>query len=136
VPEIDSTQYADSTVHHRKQTAVHFLELVVAGRIEESFMKHVDMLGKHHNPFFPAGFPALQKAMIENHVQYPNKQLIIKNVLGDGDLVAVHSHVVLQPGDKGIAVVHIFRFQRGKIVELWDCGQPLPVDSPNQDGAF
>ena len=120
----------------RKQAAVDFLQLVVAGRIDEAYKNHVDMAGKHHNPFFPEGFPALQKAMIKNHVQFPNKQVEVKNVLGDGDLVAVHSRIALRPGDTGIAAVHLFRFQGEKIVELWDCGQPVPPDSPNKDGAF
>ncbi len=44
--------------------------------------------------------------------------------------------MVLTPGEPGIAVVHLFRFQAGKIVEMWDCGQQLPADSPNTDGAF
>lgn len=113
-----------------------FLQLVVAGRIDEAYQKYVEMQGKHHNPFFPAGFPALKKAMIENHAQFPNKQLTVKNVLGEGDLVAVHSHIVLRQGETGIAVVHLFRFQGGRIVEMWDCGQPVPADSPNEDGMF
>lgn len=123
-------------VRTHKQTAIEFLQLVVAGKIEEAYEKHVDMQGKHHNPFFPAGFPALKKAMLENHVQFPNKQYTLRNVLGDGDLVAVHGHLVLTPKEKEMAVVHLFRFQDDKIVELWDCGQPLPPDSPNTDGAF
>ena len=127
---------AENDIQARKQAAVQFLQLVVAGRIDEAYQKHVDMLGKHHNPFFPAGFPALQKAMIENHVQYPNKQLTIKNVLGDGDLVAIHSHIVLQLGETGIAAVHLFRFRGDKIVEMWDCGQTVPADSPNKDRVF
>jgi predicted SnoaL-like aldol condensation-catalyzing enzyme len=64
----------------------------VAGRIDEAYQKHVDLKGKHNNPYCPAGFPALKKAMIENQVQFPSKQLRVKNVLGNGDLVAVHSH--------------------------------------------
>jgi predicted SnoaL-like aldol condensation-catalyzing enzyme len=119
-----------------KQAAMEFLQLVVAGRIDEAYEKHVDMQGKHHNPYYPAGFLALKKAMIENHVQFPSKQLTVKNVLGDGDLVAVHSHIVLRPGETGVAAVHLFRFQGDKIVEMWDCGQPVPTDSPNKDGVF
>jgi predicted SnoaL-like aldol condensation-catalyzing enzyme len=139
----------ENATHDRKQAAVQFFQLVVAGRIDEAYQKHVDMQGKHHNPFFPAGFPALQKAMIENHGQFPNKRLIVKlvparrsaafrhaGVLGDGDLVAVHSHLVLRAGEEGMTVVHLFRFQGDRIVEMWDCGQPLPTDSPNKDGAF
>jgi predicted SnoaL-like aldol condensation-catalyzing enzyme len=120
----------------RKQAAVEFLQLVAAGRIDDAYQKHVDLQGKHHNPFYPAGFPALKQAMLENHVQFLSKQLTVKNVLGDGDLVAVHSHIVLRPDEPGVAAVHLFRFQSDKIVEMWDCGQPVPADSPNKDGAF
>ncbi len=74
--------------------------------------------------------------MIENHAQFPSKHLSVKNVLGDGDLVAVHSHIVLRPGETGIVAVHLFRFQGDKIVEMWECGQIVPADSPNKDGAF
>ena len=119
-----------------KRSAVDFLQLVVAGRIDEAYRKHVNMQGKHHNPFFPAGFPALQKAMADNHVEMPNKRITVKNVLGDGDLVAVHSHLVLSPGGNEMAVVHMFRFQGDRVIEMWDCGQQLPADSPNKDGAF
>lgn len=108
----------ENAVHHRKDAAVKFLQFVVGGRIDEAYRTYVDLRGKHHNPFFPAGFPALQKAMIENHVQFPSKRLKVKNVLGDGELVAVHSHLVLRPGETGIAVVHLFRFHGDKIVEL------------------
>lgn len=127
---------ADDITQARKQAAVDFLQLVVAGRIDEAYDKHVDMRGKHHNPFFSAGFPALQKAMAENHAQFPNKQFLVKHALGDGELVAVHSHLVPRVGDTGMVVVHLLRFGGDKIVELWDCGQPIPAESPNQDGAF
>jgi len=50
--------------------------------------------------------------------------------------VAVHSHVVPHPGQAGIAVIHLFRFENGKIAELWDVGQAVEPGSPNSDGAF
>ena len=119
-----------------KDAAVSFLQLVVAGRIDEAYSRYVDMQGKHHNPFFAAGFPSLQQAMMENNEQFPDKKITVKNVLGDGDLVAVHSHLVLTPREKEMATVHLFRFKGDKVVELWDCGQPLPADSRNKDVAF
>ncbi len=124
------------TVQVHKQAAVDFLQLVIAGRIDEAYRVHVEMQGKHHNPYFAPGFDALKQAMKENHVQFPNKHIAVKNVLGDGDLVAVHSHIMPSPDDKGIAAVHLFRFQGDRIVELWDCGQPVPSESPNRDGMF
>ena len=125
-----------AVVAANKQAAQHFLELVTTGYIDQAYLQYVASDGKHHNPFFQAGFPALREAMIANEVETPDKQFTVKHVLGDGDLVAVHSHIVLHPGEKGLAVVHLFRFQDDKIVEMWDIGQAVPEDSPNQDGMF
>jgi predicted SnoaL-like aldol condensation-catalyzing enzyme len=94
------------------------------------------MRGKHHNMYYSAEFISLKQGMVENHAQFPNKRLMVKNVLGDGNLVAIHSNIVLKIGEPGIATVHIFRFEEGKIVEMWDIGQAVPIDSPNRVGAF
>ncbi len=125
-----------SSVQTHKESALDFLHLVVAGSIDEAYKNYVNMYGKHHNMFYSADFSSLKQGMIENHAQFPIKRLMVKNVLGDDDLVAVHSNIVMTPGEPGIAVVHIFRFEEGKIVEMWDIGQTVPVDSPNRMGAF
>ena len=119
-----------------KKSAIEFLKLVVSGRIDEGYQKYVEVNGKHQNCYFPAGFAALKKAMIENHKEFPVKQFIVKNVIGDGAMVAVHSHLILKDGDKGMVTVHIVRFEGDKIVEFWDCGQQIPADMPNADGVF
>ncbi len=124
------------TANGKKRLALQFLEMATGGRIDEAYRKLIAPNGKHHNPYYPAGFPALQKGMKENEVQYPDLHLVVKHVIGEGDLVAVHSHVITKPGEPGMAVVHLFRFQGERIVEMWDCGQALPAESPNQDGMF
>ena len=50
----------------QQEAAVQFLQMVVAGKIDEAYQKHVDMHGKHRNLFFKSGFPALRDAMKEN----------------------------------------------------------------------
>ena len=127
---------AEAHTKIRKQIAVQFLELVVAGQIDEAYRKYVDMAGVHHNAYFAAGFPALKKAMQDDQNQHPDKRLDVQNVLGDGELVAVHSHLIITQGQAEMSVVHLFRFAGDKIVEMWDVGQSIPVDSPNKDGAF
>ena len=92
------------------------------------------MNGKHHNMYFPAGFSSLKDAMKENHKQFPNKVFEIKNSISEGSMVAVHSSIYL--GEKQLAVVHIFRFEKGKITEMWDIGQEIPKELPNKDGAI
>jgi predicted SnoaL-like aldol condensation-catalyzing enzyme len=125
----------DSIQAHKEQ-AVDFLQLVVAGRIDEAYENYVNMHGHHHNLYFSGEFSSLKKAMSENLVQIPNKRLMVKNVLGDGDLVAIHSHLITKVGEPGLVTVHIFRFEEGKIVEMWDLSQAIPLDSPNRMGAF
>jgi predicted SnoaL-like aldol condensation-catalyzing enzyme len=119
-----------------KESAVDFLQLVVAGSIDEAYESYVNMHGKHHNMYYSADFTSLKNGMIEDQAQFPSKRLMVKNVLGDGNLVAVHSNLILKPGEPGMAVVHIFRFDKGKIIEMWDVGQTIPLETPNRIGAF
>lgn len=134
----DSRKLSSSriTKTRRKQVARQFIELIGAGRIDEAYQRYVAMDGKHHNPFFVAGFPALQAAMKANYIQFPDMRLTIKDVIGDGEMVAVHSSVVMRPGEPGFATVHWFRFKADRIVEMWDVAQSLPSDLINLDGAF
>lgn len=119
---------------NNKEIAEKFLQLVVTGKIDEAYKKFVDMNGKHHNLFFPAGFPALKEAMKENHIQFPNKTLQIKNIIEENNLVTTHSKITL--GEEEISVVHIFRFKNGKIIEMWDVAHEIPEVTINNDGAF
>jgi predicted SnoaL-like aldol condensation-catalyzing enzyme len=41
-----------------------------------------------------------------------------------------------KPGDRGFAVAHIFRFEDGRIAELWDLAQEIPENMANELGMF
>jgi predicted SnoaL-like aldol condensation-catalyzing enzyme len=120
----------------RRQAAVSFLGLASSGKVREAFDTYVATGFVHHNPFFPGGPDALRAGMEANATKFPHKVFEIHHTLEDGDLVAVHSRVRMNPGEAGVAVVHIFRFPGDRIAELWDIGQPVPQDSPNQAGMF
>ncbi len=127
----------DSAKHiDHKEAAASFLRLASSGKVKEAYRQYVDASFRHHNPYFPGNAAALSAAMVENAAQFPQKAIEIKHVLADGDLVAVHAHVRLQPGDLGVATIHIFRFEGDRIVELWDVGQAVPESSPNKNGMF
>jgi predicted SnoaL-like aldol condensation-catalyzing enzyme len=119
-----------------KAAAISFLRLAATGKVREAYQKHVAPNFRHHNPFFRGDAESLLIAMEENAAKNPNKVLEIQRALEDGELVAVHSRVRPKPGDLGVAVVHIFKFQGNRIVELWDLGQPVPENSPNENGMF
>ncbi|WP_044338882.1 nuclear transport factor 2 family protein [Rossellomorea aquimaris] len=119
-----------------KERAISFLELVASGNVREAYERHVGPDFRHHNPYFPGDADSLKSAMEENAAGNPDKILEVKRAIQEGETVAVHSHVRQNPEDLGGAVVHIFRFQDDGIVELWDVGQAIPDDSPNENGVF
>ena len=119
-----------------KESAINFLKWASSGRVREAYSKFVGDGFKHHNPYFEGSADALQAGMEENAQQNPDKSFEVKHAFADGDLVAVHGHVHHKPGDLGAAVIHIFRFENGRIVELWDVGQAVPENSPNEYGMF
>ena len=121
---------------NNKENAVSFLEMAASGNVSEAYSKFVGVDFRHHNAFFEGTAQALQAGMEENAGQNPTKVFEIKRVIAEGDLVVTHSHIRQKPGDLGAAVVHIFRFENGKIVELWDLGQPIPAESINKNGMF
>ncbi|MGW2568614.1 nuclear transport factor 2 family protein [Streptomyces sp. NPDC001537] len=89
-----------------------------------------------HNPLAPDGAQTLKNLAVSVHQQFPDAEYGIKRVISEGDLVLVHSNVVLTPGTRGSAVFDIFRFQGGKIAEHWDVGQPVPDKSVNGNDMF
>jgi predicted SnoaL-like aldol condensation-catalyzing enzyme len=119
-----------------KENAVSFLKLVASGKVREAYETFISPDFRHHNPYFRGDSESLMLAMEENATMNPGKILEVKLAIQDQDMVAVHSHVKQNPADLGGAVVHIFRFQDNRIVELWDIGQPIPEDSPNENGIF
>lgn len=119
-----------------KACAIQFLQLAACGQAPQAFERYVATGFRHHNPHFPGDAGSLCDAMQDNARAYPAKVLQVQRTLQDGQLVAVHSRVQLDEGLPSIAVVHILRFEAGRIVELWDVGAPEPEQSANQYGMF
>jgi predicted SnoaL-like aldol condensation-catalyzing enzyme len=66
----------------------------------------------------------------------PGASFTVQRVLVDGNLAAVHYRGKLSTDDRGAAVVEIFRFDRGRIVEHWDMFQAMPTTSRNAHPMF
>lgn len=123
-------------LNKNKDTAVSFLEMASTGKADEAYSKFVGDEFKHHNPYFEGSAEALLAAMKENAIQNPRKAIDVKRVIAEGEFVMVHFLVKHKPDELGAAVMQIFRFENGKIVEMWDLGQPIPEETPNQHGMF
>lgn len=120
----------------KKEMTIDFLKRVVAGDSREAFRLYAASGFKHHNAGFRGDADTLMEAMEASAKMNPQKTFEIQRALEDGALVAVHSFLKQQPEEPGYAVIHIFRFESGKIAELWDFAQPVPKDTINENGMF
>jgi len=105
--------------------------------VQETYDRYVAHSFIHHNQYFRGDRHSLLTAMEEASRTTPNKSVEIKHVYEDGDTVITHSLVTRQdPKAPDVAAIHIFRFENGRVAELWDVGQPISEDSPNENGMF
>lgn len=119
-----------------KESAEHFLNLIVGGDIDHAYEKYVSSTFRHHNPHFKGDIESLKTSMKEVANDNPNMTIKIHRSLEEGDFVAVHSQIGENKDDKGFAFVHIMKFEKGLITELWDVGQNVPDESRNEFGMF
>lgn len=120
----------------KKEIAQQLLLLSAKGKSREFFQKYASENFKHHNVYFKGNAESLIKAMEENAFSNPNIIVDIQRIIEEENLVAVHSHIKQNPEDSGAAVIHIFKFENDKIVELWDFGQAVPNEIINENGMF
>jgi predicted SnoaL-like aldol condensation-catalyzing enzyme len=120
-----------------KEAAKSFLKMAGLGKVQEAYDQYVAPSFIHHNQYFKGDRQSLLTAMQEASKTTPNKSIEIKHVYEEGDTVITHSLVTRQDAKApAVAVVHIFRFEQDRVVELWDVGQPISKDSPNENGPF
>jgi predicted SnoaL-like aldol condensation-catalyzing enzyme len=89
-----------------------------------------------HNPTAPDGPEGLRKLVAFLKEKFPNSHNEIKHAFADGDFVILHVHSVREPGQRGRAIVDIFRLENGKIIEHWDVIQDVPEKSANDNTMF
>jgi predicted SnoaL-like aldol condensation-catalyzing enzyme len=89
-----------------------------------------------HSPMAATGAQGLKDFLDGARARSPQAEHRIKRMFAAGDYVIAHVHVIINPGDRGNAVVDIFRIAGGKIAEHWDVGQEVPAQSANGNGMF
>ncbi len=119
-----------------KEAAMDFLRLASSGNVREAYELYVDQNFKHHNPYFKGDRESLMKGMEDSSRSTPNKEFTMFRALEDGNMVAVHSRVLQASSEVPISVVHIFRFEKNMIVELWDNIMMQPENMVNENGLF
>jgi len=103
---------------------------------EEAVAKYVGPSYRQHNPMAgdgPGPFIGFVNWLASSS---PDFRFDFKRFIAEGDLVAVHSHLVPSTGARGTAVVDIFRLENGKIVVHWDVLQDVPESAQNKNTMF
>ena len=120
-----------------KQVVVDYYMTAFAGNPEMAVADHVGPRYIQHNPDAQDGPEAFIGFVKWLRSEYQNVQLRIKRVIAEGDLVATHAHLDLEPDNpdnRGRALADFFRLDDGKVVEHWDVIQDIPATSANDNG--
>jgi predicted SnoaL-like aldol condensation-catalyzing enzyme len=91
---------------------------------------------KQHNPMVPDGKKPFVDYFTGHFKENPQSKARIVRSATDGDLVYLHIHSTEKDGDRGTAIVDIFRVTDGKITEHWDVIQPVPETAANNNTMF
>jgi predicted SnoaL-like aldol condensation-catalyzing enzyme len=89
-----------------------------------------------HNPLAATGAKGLKDFLDWARARAPASEHRVKRLFVDGDYVIAHVHVIINPGERGNAVVDIFRVANGRIAEHWDVAQEVPAKAANANGMF
>lgn len=92
-----------------------------------------------HNPYLQDGPEHFLRFVRFRNENYPEAKNEIKLTVAQGNLVGLHVHSVLNPGEPGRNLVDIFRVENGKIIEHWGTCQNIEVlkfPPINNDGLY
>ena len=119
-----------------KENAIAFYRMAYEGNPRRAIELYIGDQYIQHNPDVAdgtAGFIAYFERM---QAAYPEKEIEFVRCIGEGDLVALHTHQTW-PGDDQYVTMDFFRFDaQGKIVEHWDSIQQIPFTSKNPNTMY
>jgi predicted SnoaL-like aldol condensation-catalyzing enzyme len=127
---------ADQKVEANKGTVMDFYESAINHKGSEAPVTIIGGRYVQHNPLIADGIEGFRAFLSFVKTNYPNLRSEIKRVFADGDYVILHTHGVRMAGERGSAIMDIFKLEEGKIVEHWDVIQPIPESTINQNGMF
>lgn len=118
-----------------KKLVVEFYERVLNQKDVAAIDRYVGPY-RQHNPLAGDGAEGLKGYINYLKEHAPQSRSEIKRVFADGDFVILHVHATMKPGDRGQAIIDIFRVSNGKLVEHWDVIQDVPEKAANSNGMF
>jgi predicted SnoaL-like aldol condensation-catalyzing enzyme len=119
-----------------KKAAMEFYEAAINKKDFDAASKYIGNRYIQHNPGAADGVEGFKAFLAFLRDKFPNYHSDIKRAFADGDYVILHVHNMSAPGVRGRAIMDIFKFEDGKIVEHWDVVQDVPETSVSGNGMF
>ncbi len=119
-----------------KKIVLEFYEKAINEKDFEAASKYLGSRYIQHNQRAADGAEGLKAFIFLLREKFPKSHSEIKRIFTDGDYVLLHVHAVREPGTPGMAVVDIFRLEKGKIVEHWDVHEDILEKAANANGMF
>ena len=106
-------------------------------RPKDAFERYATTDFVEHSAEIAGGTQEAASAFLEDLIRkFPAPKWEVIRSAAEGPFVFLHVHVTPAPGERGVAIVEIFRVCGGKIVEHWDVIQPVPEKPLNANSMF
>ena len=123
-------------IQQNKANAIAFYKTAFEGNPRKAVEEYLGEEYIQHNPGVADGTEGFIQYFEKLHEKYPGKTINFVRCIGEGDLVALHTHQVW-PGIDDYVTMDFFRFDaKGKICEHWDCIQHVPPTSANPNTMY
>ncbi len=123
-------------IEENKKNAIAFYKTAYYGNPRKAVEMYVGSEYIQHNPAVANGTEGFIEYFERMQAEYPEKEIEFVRCIGEGDLVALHTHQIW-PGNDQYITMDFFRFDaNGKICEHWDSIQQIPEHSANPNGMY
>lgn len=130
-PAVSASQMAAN-----KRAVLAFYDAALNRKDFEAARQYLGAQYIQHNPNAADGIEGFGKFLDFLRKNQPDSHSDIVRAFADGDYVILHVRKVPHPGDLPIAIVDIFRLDKGKIVEHWDVSQQVPAKTVSGNPMF
>lgn len=123
-------------VQENKARAIAFYRMAYEGEPRKAIETYVGDQYIQHNPDVEDGLEGFINYFERMQREYPQKSIEFVRCIGEGNLVALHTHQIW-PGNDQYVTMDFFRFDsKGKIIEHWDSIQQIPKASANPNTMY
>lgn len=129
-----ATQSSPAHLETNKQTVLDFYETAFNRKDVDAVAAFIGDRYIQHNPQIGDGLAGLQARLRQLADAFPDLYVQVRRIVAEGQYVAANVHAVRVPGQRGVAIMDMFRLEGGKLVEHWDVMQDIPQESQNSNG--